>query len=305
MNGITAALLVFLVMVVILGIGGFVLYRMIRKTDPKTRDNSESGSIKTTQEFLPFEDIRDDVILLGDHRYRAVLACGSTNYRLKTSGEKDQIELSFQRFLNTISFPITFFLQTKVIDNSERLARMEAEISQTVNSFPGMASYAEQYLSDMGSLNQKLGNNQQKKRYIIVTYDNADELDQLTESEKDEYAIHEVWRRAQIVRNNLDAVGVSSRIMSTEELIELVYSSYWRDNYSYASELNDEGCLALFVEGEEDRFRNMPKVELLDLIFGETINKMELANLDRDAAGREILKELEEMRKRYAGAFLN
>jgi hypothetical protein len=282
---------------------GITMYIMMKKYDPKAQDKTENPNIKTAQEFLPFEDIRDDVLLLGQHRYRAILICSSTNYRLKTAGEKDQIELAFQRFLNTINFPITFYLQTKVIDNTARLQRIKEEATHTVHNFAGMASYAETYLEDMRTLNQKLGNNQQKKRYIIVSYDNADELNKLSEEEKDEYAIREVRRRAQVVQSNLDAVGVASQLMSTEELIELIYSSYWRDDYSYASELSDGNCFSMFVEGEQDKFKDMPKAKMLDLIFGETINKMELANIDRDAAGKAILEQLEEMRKKYAGAF--
>lgn len=300
MSGLGIALLIFFIMFIILGVSGFLIYKFVRKTDPKAQDTSEQPGIKSTQEFLPFEDIRDDVIILRGHRYRAVLACSSTNYRLKTAGEKDQIEMSFQRFLNTINFPITFFLQTKVIDNSARLERMESDMKRTVASFPGMASYAEQYLNDMRTLNQKLENNQQKKRYIIITYDNAEELNELSDTEKNDYSIREVWRRAQIVQNNLDAVGVVSHVMTTDELIELIYSSYWRDDYSYAQELSSGDAFSLFVDGKTDRFRDLPKTEMLDLILGETLSKLELADIDRDAVGKEIVRRIEEMRKHYA-----
>lgn len=301
MGGLGIALMIFFIMLIILGVSGFIIYKAIKKTDPRGNDQSESPTIKTTQEFLPFEDVRDDVIFLGGHRYRAVLVCSSTNYRLKTAGEKDQIELSFQRFLNTINFPITFFLQTKVIDNSARISQVEKDIGKTIASFPGMSGYAEQYLNDMRSLSQKLGNNQQKKRYIIISYDNAEELSKLTEAEKDDYSVREVRRRAQVVQSNLDAVGVASQLMTTEELIELIYSSYWRDDYSYASEISEGNCFSLFVEGEEDRFKDLPKVELLDVILGETTRKLELADIDSDAAGREVIKQINELRRVYAG----
>ena len=139
----------------------------IKKADPKGQDRTEASDIKSAQEFLPFEDIREDMILLGQHRYRAVLACTATNYHLKTAREKENIEMAFQRFLNSISFPITFFLQTKVIDNTDRLKSLKAEIEHTVSDFPNIANYAEQYLSDMASLNEKLGN--EKFTALITT----------------------------------------------------------------------------------------------------------------------------------------
>ena len=145
-------------------------------------------SIASAQEFLPFEDITNNMIILGNHKYRAVLSCSSTNYQLKTAAEREQIEMAFQRFLKTITFPVTIFMQTKVIDNTARLTDLKEDVSKTINDFPNMTAYAEQYLKDMANLNQAIGNNQQKKRYIIVTYDDAGALGTLSDEEKNIYA---------------------------------------------------------------------------------------------------------------------
>lgn len=298
------AIIIALIMLVIIGATGIILMLCIKKADPKGQDRTEDPNIKSAQEFLPFEDIREDMILLGQHRYRAVLACTATNYHLKTAREKENIEMAFQRFLNSISFPITFFLQTKVIDNTDRLKSLKTEIEHTVSDFPNIANYAEQYLSDMASLNEKLGNNQQKRRYIIVTYDNADELSELTEEEKVIHAAKEIRHRCNLILNNLETVGVTARMMDTKELIELVYSCYWRDDYSYAEQISKGDCFSLFVEGETDRYREVSKVKMLDLILGETISKLQVSNLDNDMAGKEVLGAITDLRKKYAGYFL-
>lgn len=298
-----AAIIISLVLFALMGGGACVLLYFIRKTDPKSQDNSERAQLKNAQEFLPFEDIRDDMILLGGHRYRAVLACTSTNYQLKTSAEREQIELSFQRFLNSVNFPITFFLQTKVIDNTTRLEGLKHDLSKTTARFPNIAAYADQYLNDMTHLNERLGNNQQKRRYIIVTYDNADELSALTEEEKIIHAAKEIRLRCQIVQSNLEAVGVNSHMMETKELIELIYSSYYRDDYSYAEAITDRDGFSLFVNGEQDRFEKMPKAKLMDLILGETINRMQQENIDSDVVGRDVVGKLREIREKYAGYF--
>ena len=47
----------------------------------------------------------------------------------------------------------------------------------------------------------------------------------------------------------------------------------------------------------------MPKEALLDIIFGETINKMELGNVAADHDGLMALKELKELRAKYAGYY--
>lgn len=297
------AIVITIMMLVALGGGAFAIFYFIRKTDPKNRDNSEKAAIKSAQEFLPFEDIRDDMILLGQHRYRAVLVCTSTNYQLKTAGEREQIELAFQRFLNSVNFPITFFCQTKVIDNTARLDALRKTLDSTMTAFPHISAYAEQYLEDMSHLNERLGNNQQKRRYIIVTYDNADQLSELTEEEKILHAAKEVRLRCQIIQSNLEAVGVTSHIMETPELIELIYASYHRDDYSYADAISEREGFALYVNGEHDHFDHMPKAKLMDLILGEAITHMELANIDADPAGRDVVGQMKSLRAKYAGYF--
>lgn len=298
-----AAILITLVMLILLGAIGAIVFVMLKKFDPKNNDTSENPGIKESQQFLPFEDITNNMIVLPNHRYRAILACSSTNYQLKTAGEREQIEMSFQRFLNTITFPVTFFLQTKVIDNTERLKELDKDVKQITLEFPNMTSYAEQYQRDMAHLNQAIGNNQQKKRYIIVTYDDSGTLDTLSEEEKVIHAEKELQHRCSGLISNLQAVGVKATVMNTAELIELVYSCYYRDDYSYAEAISSKEPFAMFVGGQEDTFKDLPKAKLLDLILGEAINQIQLSNVDADPGGRNTLQELKELREKYAGYF--
>jgi len=285
--------------------GGLIaaMIAIMRKIDPARNDGVNKASVTKAQDFLPFEDITNNMIVLGNHRYRAVISCSSTNYQLKTNGEREQIEMSFQRFLNTISFPITFFLQTKIIDNTERLKELDEDIKVVTAEFPNMTDYAEAYRDAMQTLNQRIGNNQQKKRYIIVTYDDSGSLSTLSDEEKVIHAEKEIKQRCHAIISNLQSVGVKATIMKTEDLIELVYSCYYRDDYSYAQAISDKEPFSLFVEGETDRFRNIPKTKMLDLILGETINQIQLANIDTDPAGKKTLMEIKELRKKYAGYF--
>lgn len=296
-------ILITLFMFVVFGLFGAVVYLMVKKVDPHNQDATEKESIASAQEFLPFEDITNNMIILGNHKYRAVLSCSSTNYQLKTAAEREQIEMAFQRFLKTITFPVTIFMQTKVIDNTARLTDLKEDVSKTINDFPNMTTYAEQYLKDMANLNQAIGNNQQKKRYIIVTYDDAGALGTLSDEEKNIYAEKEIQNRCISIISNLQAVGVHAEIMKTPELIELVYSCYHRDDYSYAEAISQKEPFALFVDGTEDKFKDLPKTKLLDLILGEAINKIELSNIEADPGGRKALESLKELRDKYAGYF--
>lgn len=307
-------ILIILIMLVIVGAIGAGLFLMVKKLDPMQKDKSENSDLEIAQDFLPFDDIRNNMIVLPNHSYRAVVECSALNYDLKTEGERDQIEMSFQQFINSLSFPISIFLQTKEIDNTHRIESLRAEISKTLVEFPGMKNYADHFMADMENLNVRIGNNQQKKRYIVVPYDDALGLDGLTDGEKAAYANKELLNRCNAVRSGLDAVGIITRTLSTAELIELIYSCYNREGFSYAEAISSNDAFALFVDGVEDKFRDLPRVGMLDLILGEAINKLRAGNVDSEKNGQGAMQEMillqkeaqrrmEQIRMKYAGYF--
>lgn len=307
-------LLVILLMLVFVGGIGALLYFMVKKLDPMRDDKTEDSNLAIAQDFLPFDDIRNGMIILPNHCYRAIIDCSSINFDLKTEGERDQIEMSFQQFINSLNFPISIFLQTKEIDNSRRIETLKREIEGTLIEFPNMKVYADHFLADMNNLNAKIGNNQQKKRYIVVTYDEAIQLERLTDGEKAVYAKKELMSRCDAIKTGLDAVGIISHVMSTPELIELVYSCYNREGFSYAEAISSNDAFALFVDGAEDRFRDLPRAGMLDLILGESLNRIRAENLDTDKKGegaaaeiqelqKDVTRRMEQIRRKYVGYF--
>lgn len=283
------------------GLVGIVLHFM-KKMGAADTDNTESDNITSAQEFLPFSDIRDNMIILPGQKYRAVLECTSMNYQLKTASEREQIELAFQRFLNSVNFPITFFLQTKTIDNSNRLKILGEEIAQTLQDFPDMQDYANQYYRDMETLNTRIGNAHQKKRYIIVTYDDVSELDNLSKDEQFLYAQAELRNRCGALSSNLEGAGVRSHMLNTEELIELVYSCYYRDDYSYAECIANGDAYKLFVDGEKDHFKELTKDDLMQFLCQETIDKIKSENLDTIDSGKALLAALTNISNNKGGS---
>lgn len=307
-------LLVILLMLVFVGGIGALLYFMVKKLDPMKDDKTEDSNLAIAQDFLPFDDIRNGMIILPNHSYRAIIDCSSINFDLKTEGERDQIEMSFQQFINSLNFPISIFLQTKEIDNSRRIETLKREIEGTLIEFPNMKVYADHFLADMNNLNAKIGNNQQKKRYIVVTYDEAIQLERLTDGEKAVYAKKELMSRCDAIKTGLDAVGIISHVMSTPELIELVYSCYNREGFSYAEAISSNDAFALFVDGAEDKFQDLPRAGMLDLILGESLNRIRAENLDTDKKGsgaaaeiqelqKDVTRRMEQIRRKYAGYF--
>lgn len=293
----------------ILGIMGFMIYKALQMSDPKRFDSSANDKIETAQEFLPFETIKDATIHLGGHTYRAVLECSSTNYNLKTDKEKELIEVSFQRFLNSLTFPLVFFVQTKVIDYTKMLAEMKEEMAKVIKEFPMLETYANIYYQEMSNLPQTIGNTKQKKKYVIVGFDEARNMGELDDQEKYEYSLKELEQRVNIIKEGLATVGIKAERLSTEELCELIYSAYHKDNYLIVENIISGEYLTLLTEGENIT-NNLGPEALCDVILSETEKKLEheLINVADFSAyhaqAKEILDAIKTLRETKAGYYL-
>lgn len=293
----------------VIGGMGFMVYKAMKQSDPKAFDTSTRDNIDTAQEFLSFEDIRDGMICLGGHQYRAVIECTSTNYNLKTDKEKELIEASFQRFLNSLTFPITFYVQTRLIDNSQMLEILRDELVQTMKEHPQLEDYANVYFQEMNNLYSYIGNNKQKKKYIIVPFDEGITLNHLSEEEKYDYSLKELNLRASIIVDGLQSVGVKARILNTKELAELVFSSYHKDNYTHVENVVNGEFLTMLVEGERNHEEHMSEDARLDWILYEAQMRIQNELMKEDVPEfyrqnfETAIQQLNELRDQTSGYY--
>jgi hypothetical protein len=66
-----------------------------------------------TQQFVPIERVRDGVVVLKTGELRSVVITSSLNLALKSEDEQQAILLQFQNFLNSLDFPVEFFIQSR------------------------------------------------------------------------------------------------------------------------------------------------------------------------------------------------
>src|SRR3989344_5864176 len=83
------------------------------------------ASSKTTQEFVPIKEIRNDVVILKDNSMRAILMASSINFALKSEDLQESIIVQFQNFLNSLDFSIEISIQSRRLDIAPYLAQLE------------------------------------------------------------------------------------------------------------------------------------------------------------------------------------
>lgn len=261
---------IFLIFLLIMG--GLVFF-MLKKSANENEDTSISLNNDTAQSFLPLKDIKDSMIDLGNYEYRAIIECQSINYDLLTEREKEMIDASFQRFLDSLTFPITLHIQTKTIDNRRTLKSLEDDMVETVKEYNNLYNYANLYFEEMKKINQTIGNTKQKKKYVIVPFSDSALLTYSSDEEKYQETLKGMYNRCQIVIDGLSSMGVECKIMTSIEIAELIYSTYHRDNYSDIGQIISADYMELIVDGKNS-IEKMNKKEKTLWIINECENRL-------------------------------
>lgn len=67
----------------------------------------------STQNTLEIAEIRDGIVILNDGSFRSVVMVKSINFDLMSTSEQEAIEYVYQRFLNSLVFPIQIFIRSR------------------------------------------------------------------------------------------------------------------------------------------------------------------------------------------------
>ena len=224
--------------------------------------------VKTTPkkdvfDFMEFDNIEDDMIIQNHgRRFSMVIQCKGINYDLMSEVEQLSIEEGFIVFLNTLKYPIQLYVQARTVDlrNSmeiydqrvkyfqEQFNEAEDNYKKAVNDFNSTDTSLAQarnnrerfaniyeYAEDINRYVGKLSSNKnilQRKFYIIVSYDKSEinSNASFTKEEIQDVCRKELYTRCQSLISSLMSCSVVGKIMFSEELAELLYISYNRDD---------------------------------------------------------------------------
>ncbi len=136
----------------------------------KVKNNITSDS--TTQRYLPFSQIRENVIIMKDNSWRLVLECSTINFLLKSEEEQNSIIISFQRFLNSLDFPIQILIRSKKLDIDWYIKKLNELWKKQKNSLLQEQTY--EYVAYLNKL-VEVAQIMKKEFYIIIPYDIQEE----------------------------------------------------------------------------------------------------------------------------------
>ena len=271
--------------------------RLIKNTEKSEKDfkgESITSNEDNSIDFYPFKWVKNGVLYLGDFEYRIFIEVPSLNYALTTDEEKAIIESQFGRIHQSIDFPITHFVQTRPIDNYEVLESTKKDIERAVQNFPTLKEYGDIFLTDLGNLSNYLGQNKEKRKFAIIPFNEAKTLTNLNAEEKEEYSLKEIRDRANLVVSGFHGMKLGARILNSEEVYSLIYSSIHRDDIEGVREIRNGTWSKLVVNGEVEE---MNSKNTLDWILYEAQNRIKLELADKSRDNEEIKKYADIIKK--------
>lgn len=201
---------------------------------------------QSAQEFVPIQEIRSGVVVLKDRSLRAVLLASSLNFALKSEDEQSAIILQFQNFLNSVEFPVQFYIQSRNLDIRPYIALLEERYAAQTNDL--MKIQTREYISFVKGIVENV-NIMSKGFFIVVPYFSAvvtgkgaradlrsilgggtkrerGEAQLTNRLEQFEENRSQLEQRVSVVEQGLARTGIRVVRLGTEELVELYYKIF-------------------------------------------------------------------------------
>ena len=250
---------------------------MVMRTMKKMNGDSKgvavkSSTMKTAHDFLPFAAIENDVIDLGGYQYRMVVEVSSVNYILKNPKEQEILEISYRNFLNSITYPFSIFIQTREIDLNAVTDKLKKDINETCKVFPGLREYGEIYYKYIISLKERTGCTKEKRKFIIVPYDESIKMAELDDASKKSYSHEQIYERALQIVDGLSTLGLTGHILETNELVQLFYSLTHRNDDTIVDHIGNGSYVTEYVKGR-NKSHAVDELEEAIQILQEAENK--------------------------------
>ena len=231
-------------------------------------------SINSIYKFMEFDEITDNMIARKNRKqYVMVIQCKGINYDLLSEDEKNAVELGFIEFLNTLRFPVQLYVQTRTLnlndilnDYDKRIQSINDQIIR-INSQIQLAKARKnddavkklmfdkqrkenilEYGESIEDYTRRISSSKnilQQKTFIVLSYYPTEygDVSNYSKEEISDIAFTELYTRAQTLISALSSAEVSGRVLTSEELAELLYVAYNRDSsekYTLRDAINSE-----------------------------------------------------------------
>jgi len=191
------------------------------------------------------------------------LLVSAVNFALKSEQEQTALIYKYQNFLNSLAFPVQIVIQSRQLDLTGYLARLEERLTQETNEL--LQVQIEDYIGFVRRL-ITLANIMDKKFFMVVPYDPPslkqrsffDKLFSPGKQAPDIASIEfkrfreELLQRMNVVMAGLNPLGVRAIPLDTQQLIELYYQTFNPEEGLKEKLANEELISSAVIEADQN-----------------------------------------------------
>ena len=268
----------------------------ISKKSEKKHTNSKELKKEDVFDFMEFDEIVDNMIIQDKGtKYTMMIQCKGINYDLMSDVEQLSVEEGFITFLNTLTSPIQLYVQAQNLDlkgtikvykehvdkireefdvvnneynrvneafdsTQDEINKIEKERNKTLNVY--------EYASDIVNYVERISLNKsllQRTFFVLVSYHSSEinAIDRFSKDEIRNICYNELVTRAQSIINGLASCSVSGRILNSNEVADVLYTAYNRDDKGLMSvrEALDSGFYRLYSTTEDIFLKKQRKLQ--------------------------------------------
>ena len=210
-----------------------------------TQKPEENKQIKASaQSSLLISEIRDDLVVMQDGTFRAIVECKSINFDLMSEKEKEGVEYAYQSFINSLNFNIQILIRSQKVDLGPYINKLIDIQSSQDNLL--LNELMKDYINFIDELSTQ-ANIMSKTFFVIVSYEDPSKRSNavaeskgffsslFSSGEKQEIKIdtvtmdrakEELRNRISLIMSGLIQLGIQCNRLSTAQLGELFYNFY-------------------------------------------------------------------------------
>jgi type IV secretory pathway VirB4 component len=196
---------------------------------------------QSTLQLIPIANIRDGVVIMKNGSLRMVIKVSAINFELRSNEEQIALLQGFQRFLNSIDFPIQIVVNSRKLDINPYIKTVNQIIEKTENDL--LRIQAEEYVRFIKELSE-LSNLVSKNFYVVVPFYPVESSDvkglfqgikglfkteetikELNEEQLQSYK-NQLLQRVELINSGLFGLGLKTSLLEDEELKKLYYQYY-------------------------------------------------------------------------------
>lgn len=167
----------------------------------------------TTQKFIEIQNIDSNIVQLHYGNACLIIEVQAANFSLFSQEEQNVKILSYSALLNSLSFPIQIFIQSKKIDITSYIKLLDKQAEQCQNELlKKQINLYRDFVQELVKVNTVLD----KKFYIAISYSKLEGGTAKTKLAAKVDSLHERLKR----------MGLPAKTLNREDLVKLFHGIY-------------------------------------------------------------------------------